>query len=61
MAYNSRQMQLHTAVNNEIKNKKACCSGRRCEPFGIMEHAGIGTETYPDGTVIKVEFYGKPL
>lgn len=29
--------------------------------WGFTEHVFTGTETYPDGTVIDVEFYGKQL
>ncbi len=29
--------------------------------WGFTEHVSTGTETYPDGTVIDVEFYGKQL
>ena len=29
--------------------------------WGFTEHVSTGTETYPDGTVIQVEFYGKRL
>ena len=29
--------------------------------WGFTEHIATGTETYPDGTVIRVEFYGKLL
>ena len=29
--------------------------------WGFTERVGTGTETYPDGTVIEVEFYGKRL
>ena len=29
--------------------------------WGFTEHVSSGTETYPDGTVIRVEFYGKLL
>lgn len=29
--------------------------------WGFTEPAGTGTETYPDGTVIDVLFFGKPL
>ena len=29
--------------------------------WGFTEPVGSGTETYPDGTVIQVEFYGKKL
>jgi GNAT superfamily N-acetyltransferase len=29
--------------------------------WGFTEDAGTGTETYPDGTVISIEFYGKQL
>ena len=29
--------------------------------WGFTERAGTGTETYPDGTVISIEFFGKRL
>ena len=29
--------------------------------WGFTEYINTGTETYPDGTVIEVEFYGKRL
>ena len=29
--------------------------------WGFTEHVSTGTETYPDGTVINVEFYGRQL
>lgn len=29
--------------------------------WGFTEDAGTGTETYPDGTVIRIEFFGKRL
>lgn len=29
--------------------------------WGFTDHVFSGTETYPDGTVIEVEFYGKKL
>ncbi len=29
--------------------------------WGFTCPAGTGTETYPDGTVIEIEFYGRPL
>ena len=29
--------------------------------WGFCEHIGFGTETYPDGTIIQVEFLGKQL
>lgn len=29
--------------------------------WGFTEHVSSGTETYPDGTVIQVDFYGKRL
>ena len=29
--------------------------------WGFTEHVSSGTETYPDGTVIEIDFFGKPL
>ena len=29
--------------------------------WGFTEYIHTGTETYPDGTIISVEFYGKQL
>ena len=29
--------------------------------WGFYEHIGFSTETYPDGTIIQVEFLGKQL
>ena len=54
MIQNARQAVVGVEPE-EKRNQEIYCHWR------FTEDVGTGTETYPDGTVIRVEFLGKQL